>query len=60
MGGAKSQPESQYPLEQRESRLPLEQPESQFPLAQPDPSQGSYEEPGVGSDEESLQSPVGE
>ena len=45
MGGAESQSQSQFPLEQ---------PESQFPLAQPDPSQGSYEEPGVGSDDESL------
>ena len=45
MGGAESQPESPFPLEQ---------PESQFPLAQPDPHQGSYAEPGVGSDDESL------
>ena len=28
--------------------------ESQFPLVQPDPHQGSYEEPGVGSNDESL------
>ena len=54
MGGAESHPESQYPLEQPECQFPLEQPESQFPLAQPDPSQGSYEEPDVGSDDDSL------
>ena len=54
MGSAESRPESQYPLEQPESQFPLEQPKSQFPLAQPYPSQGSYEELGVGSDDESL------